>query len=123
MLKHHVDRYLVAVTVAEQLHRLLSPGELACHLADREVLKQRADSVRRGMATSFAIDSATARVVNRAATAVSRRRISAGRPISDTCWTSRLTRSVTLESKKRARRRPGSGRTACGYPPRSARST
>jgi hypothetical protein len=34
--QHHVHLYLV--TVAEELHRLFGPGELARDLADREVL-------------------------------------------------------------------------------------
>jgi hypothetical protein len=38
VLKHHVYLYLVAVTVVEELHGFLGPGELTRHLADREVL-------------------------------------------------------------------------------------
>ena len=43
MLQDHVYLHLVAVTVVEELDGLFGPGELAGHLADREVLQQRPD--------------------------------------------------------------------------------
>ena len=43
VFQHHVHLYLIAVTVVEQLHGLLGPGELARDLANREVLQQWPD--------------------------------------------------------------------------------
>jgi len=40
VLQHHAYLHLISVAVVRELHWLLGPGELARHLADREVLQQ-----------------------------------------------------------------------------------
>jgi hypothetical protein len=53
VFEHHVHLHLVAVAVVEQLHGFFGPGELACDLADREVLQEWPDRGCRILNTLF----------------------------------------------------------------------